>query len=558
MTQPFDAHFDVIVLGSGAAGMTAALVAANEGASVLVLESTAFAGGTSARSSGTVWIAADGDARAYLDALVGDKAERALREAFLAAGPEMIRYLERHAGVRFRPFEHAPDYRQDLPGAASGRRALEPPPFDGRLLGAHFDRLGWPIRELMLFGGMMVTRAEAARLLRVYRSPSAAWLGLRLVARFLRDRLSWERGTRLVLGNALVARLYWNLLERKVPLWFSASTEELIRNSSGVEGVVVEHEGKRLRLQARRAVVLAGGGFPANAEWRSRYLPQPTPANTPAYEGCVGETLRLGLAAGGTLGRPNPDNALWFPSSVARREDGSVAVYPHIVLDRAKPGLVAVGRSGKRFTNEAASYHEFTRGMYRTGNASAWLVCDSRFVWKYGLGMIRPMTPSLKKFLVDGYLVHGRTLEALATAMGVDAQGLAHTVSRNNEYARSGRDPEFNKGGTIYDRAGGDAEHRPNPCLGPIDKAPYYAVRVEPTPLGTSLGLLTDERAQVLDQAGAPVAGLYAVGNDMHSPMGGEYPGAGAQLGPGMTFGFLAALHAVGMRHEQATERRAA
>jgi glycine/D-amino acid oxidase-like deaminating enzyme len=205
-----DAEFDLVVLGSGASGMTAALVAAIEGARVLVLESTAYVGGTSARSSGTLWIAPGGDAAAarYLDALVGEKADRSLREAFLAAGPAMIACLEKHAGFAFRPYPEHPDYRQDLPGAARGQRPLEPPEFDGRLLGGRFARVGWPLPELMLFGGMMVTRGEAARLLRAGRSVDGTLLGARLVLRYLRDRLRYPRGTRLVLGNALVARLY--------------------------------------------------------------------------------------------------------------------------------------------------------------------------------------------------------------------------------------------------------------------------------------------------------------------------------------------------------------
>jgi succinate dehydrogenase/fumarate reductase flavoprotein subunit len=548
-----DAEYDLIVIGAGAAGMTAALVGAVEGMRVLLLEATGRVGGTSARSSGTLWIPADSAAAAtYLDALVGDKADRRLRQAFLAAGPSMIGYLEKHAGFRFRPYPHHPDYRQDMPGAALGERPLEPPEFDGRLLGKEFARVAWPLRELMLFGGMMLTRAEAARLLRMHKSLPDLFLALRLVLRYLSDRLRYPRGTRLVLGNAIVARLYGDLLERSVPVWFAARIERLLPEG----GVEVHHEGRRQRVKARRGVVLAGGGFPAGAGLREKHFPRPVARHTPACEACVGETLRLGLEAGGVLGPPGEDNALWFPSSVAPRADGSTAVYPHIVLDRAKPGLVAVGASGRRFTNEAVSYHEFGRAMYRTGNVPAWLVCDRRFLWRYGLGMIRPMTLRLKRFFAMNYLFEGQTVEGLARAIGVDSAGLAETVRRHGAFARSGQDEDFGKGGNAYDRANGDAAHAPNPCLGPIEKPPFYAVRVEPTPLGTSLGLLTDEHARVLNKEGKPVAGLYAVGNDMHSVMGGEYPGAGAQLGPGMTFAYLAVRHALGVQN--AMERRAA
>ncbi len=549
----FDAEYDLIVLGAGASGMTAALAAAAEGARVLVLESTGRVGGTSARSSGTLWIPAADDTKAseYLDALVGDKADRVLREAFLAAGPSMLACLAKHAGMKFKPYPAHPDYRQDMPGAAGGMRPLEPPEFDGRLLGEEFKRVGWPLPELMLFGGLMITRGEAARLLRAGRSIDGTVLGARLVLRYFADRLRYPRGTRLVLGNAIVAALYKALLDRQVPFWFEADTERLVADG-GVRTLVVRHGGKVMLVHARRGVVLAGGGFPANAALRQKHLPHPVARYTPAYEGCVGQTIGLGQQAGGALGRPGEDNALWFPSSVATRPDGTTAVYPHIVLDRSKPGLVAVGKSGERFTDEAVSYHEFTRAMYRTSNVPAWLVCDRRFLWAYGLGMIRPMTPSLSSFLDMGYLKVADSVEALANSIGVAPGGLAETVRRHNEFARTGVDADFGKGGNAYDRGNGDAMHKPNPCLGPIERAPFYAVCVEPTPLGTSLGLATNVNAQVLDEGGVPIAGLYAVGNDMHSVMGGEYPGAGAQLGPGMTFGYVAALHAMRSRETSA------
>jgi succinate dehydrogenase/fumarate reductase flavoprotein subunit len=559
-----DAEYDLIVVGAGAAGMTAALVAAIEGARVLVLESTSQVGGTSARSSGTLWIPDNPDmrraglaedaaaARRYLDALVGDRADRSLREAFLAAGPAMITYLEQHAGFAFRHYREQPDYRQELPGAALGGRPLQPPAFDGRLLGDAFAHIAWPLRELMLFGGMMVTRPEAARLVRIFRSLDAVWLGARLVIRYLADRLRYSRGTRLVLGNALVARLYKGLLDRRVPVWLSAQTTRLVRDAGRVVGaeVLLSPGGPPRRIAAQRGIVLAGGGFPASAALREQHLPRPVPRYTAAYEGCTGATLQLGRDAGGVLGSPGEDNALWFPSSVAARGDGTTAVYPHIVLDRAKPGVVAVGSTGLRFANEAASYHDFTRAMYRANGAAgstipAWLVCDRRFLWRYGLGMIRPLALRLGRYLASGYLREARTVEALARSIGVDAAGLAETVRRHGEFARTGIDADFGKGESAYDRGNGDPRQRPNPCLGSIEHAPFYAVCIEPTPLGTSLGLRTNEHAQVCDAGGAAIPGLYAVGNDMHSVMGGEYPGAGAQLGLGMTFGYLAARHCV-------------
>jgi 3-oxosteroid 1-dehydrogenase len=342
--------------------------------------------------------------------------------------------------------------------------------------------------------------------------------------------------------------LFKNLLDRRVDILYEARTTALLTGNRRVCGLSVERNGVTVRVRARRGVVLAGGGFPANPAMRERYLPRPVAEHTAAFEGCAGETLQLALEAGAALGEAGEDNALWFPSSIARREDGSAIVYPHIVLDRSKPGLVAVNRAGRRFVDEAVSYHQFVRAMYRAHRSSpsipAMLVCDRRFVRKYGLGMIRPMTPVLKPYIDSGYLQVADSIEALARKIGVDPAGLAATVMKQNEYAKTGIDPEFGKGSNAYDLNNGDPENRPNPCLGAIEEAPFCAVAVFPTPLGTSLGLRTNASAEVCDASGRAIAGLYACGNDMHSVMGGEYPGAGAQLGPAMTFGYVAALHA--------------
>ena len=557
--ERWDDEVDLLVLGTGAGGLAAAVTGADQGLSTLVLEKTEYLGGTTAYSAGTCWIPGnrflddDNDleeASRYLDALVGDRAPRELREAYLARGGEMVEYLDR-IGVGFWHSKTVVDYHPEIPGSARGR-ALEPQTFDGRVLGkADFGRVRRPVPEFALFGGtLMVRRAEVNDLLGIYAgSVRGVLTALRLGVRWGADRLRYPRGTRLAMGNALVANLFHKLLQRSGQVWFRATATRLLTDDGRVVGAIVAYQGRELRVRVRRGVVLAGGGFSASPDWRAKYLPSPTPQYTRAAEGSTGDTLALAQAVGGALGEPRDDNAFWFPSSIGRRRDGSTVVFPHI-WDRAKPGIVAVNAAGRRFVDESVSYHRFTRAMYDSHKSvptiPAWLVIDSRALARYGLGMIRPHTPAplLRKYVEAGYLHRAATVRELAASIGVDPDGLERTVVDANRYARTGVDEEFGKGTSVFGHQYGDAGHTPNVNLGPIETAPYYAIAVVPTPLGTALGLQTDPSARVLDEAGEPIPGLYACGNDAQSVMASEYPGAGCQVGAGLTFGYVAARHA--------------
>jgi succinate dehydrogenase/fumarate reductase flavoprotein subunit len=362
----------------------------------------------------------------------------------------------------------------------------------------------------------------------------------RLLLRHAGERLAAPRGTSLVLGNALVARLLRSALDLGVEIRTRTEVARLLQGPRGIEGVEL---GGGTRLSAGRGVVLATGGFSHDAARRARLLPTGADEASPVCEGDSGDGLRLGESAGGQVAQGNLQNAYWTPASRFCRADGSAAVFPHTVVDRGKPGILAVDGKGERFTSEAVSYHEFALAMFRAQAVPAFLLCDERSLWQYGLGAVRPFTLRLRNYLKQGYLVQGATLAELAGRLGIDREGLERTVAQYNADAVRGVDTRFNLGGDAYQRFLGDAAHGPNPCMRPIASPPFFAVRLVPSDLGTATGLVTDADARVLDRDGSPIAGLYACGNDMNSIMGGAYPGPGITLGPALVFGWLAARH---------------
>jgi succinate dehydrogenase/fumarate reductase flavoprotein subunit len=555
--------YDLVVVGAGAGGLAAAATAAALGKSVLVLECTGKIGGTTAISGGMVWIPANykmaaaglpdtiNAARDYLAATVPGSREDPRMTAFLEHGNDAIRFLDEHTTVKLQPVIRYPDYYPELPGATAGGRVLEPVPFDARALGKDFALLRDPLPEFLLFGGMMVSREDLPLLRRIGRSPRAIWHVSKLVVRYACQRLRAHRGTSLVLGNALVARLLKSVRDLGVEIVVNAPVNALRHDNGRVTGVHASIDGRNSTVQARCGVILATGGISHRPKLRSLYVP--------AAAGNLTATVASGNSQGGVeLGRevgadisppssgPDDARAWWVPVSKFTRADGTAAVFPHVVTDRAKPGLIAVNGAGRRFVNEAVSYHEFVRAQLRDPEHGipAWLVCDSRFLWKYGLGRVHPFSFSVRAEVDSGYLRRGGTFEELAGAIGVPRAAFSETVQRYNESAGLGKDPEYGRGSNIYQRHLGDAEHHPNPCVAPIERPPYYAVAVWPADLGMAAGLSTDKHGRVLLHDGSPIAGLYACGNDMGSIMNGSYPGPGITLGPALVFGYLAARHA--------------
>jgi hypothetical protein len=488
-------------------------------------------------------------ARAYLRATVPPDDDPAPLEAFLTRGDEAIRHLEVHTALRLQPVMNYPDYYPDLPGATPGGRVLEPEAFDARSLGAEFARLRPPLPEFTLPGGMMVHRSDIPHLRRAARSPASAWRVARLFARHAIERLRAPRGTTLVLGNALAGWLFKSALDLGVDLRTGTRVLRLLHAAGRVGGVEIESQGAPRRVHAERAVILASGGISHDEALRARYVPAAAGAlSATVRSGAPRSGADLALAVGAQMSRRGTRQGFWVPASTFTRRNGMPALFPHTVTDRAKPGLIAVDRRGRRFVNEALSYHEFVRGQLRAGPDAipAFLVCDRRFLWRYGLACIQPYTLSVERLIAGGYLRRAPTLAGLAQALGVPPAVFEATVAAFNDDARRGVDAAFGRGGDIYQRHLGDAEHRPNPCLAPIERAPYYAVAVQPADLGMAAGLVTDADARVLDARGAPIPGLYACGNDMQSVMNGAYPGPGITLGPALVFGVLAARQAAG------------
>ncbi len=551
-------QFDVIVLGAGAGGMTAAAVAAVHRMRVLLLEKAPVVGGTTAISGGMVWVpnnpkmqaAGRSDSRAaaetYLAGTVPGPADDPLRTAFLDHANAAIAFLEANTSVRLRPVPTYPDYYPDLPGATLGGRVLEPVPFDARMLGRQFKLLRKPLPEFMLFGGMMLERSDVPHFRRALRSPRSALRVARLLLRYAKERCFLERGATLCLGNALVARLLHSLRELPVELRCGVDSTGLVVENGAAVGVTVA--GRTLR--AHRGIVLATGGFSHDPALRALLLPPKAGMSSAASPDNTGDGIRFGLAAGGQLGEGIAGNAFWTPVSCFRRKDGSDGVFPHILTDRAKPGMIAVYQAGMRFANEAVSYHAFVQAMFRADNASpsipAYLVCDRNAIWTYGLGIVKPFTLSLRQPIESGYLLQADSIAALAARLGIDAEAFGRTVGEYNHDAAEGHDRAFGRGGDAYQRHVGDADHAPNPCVAPIVTPPFYAVTLRPGDLGTAAGLVTDAAARVLGADGAPIRHLYACGNDMTSLMRGAYPGPGITLGPALTFGYLAARDIAG------------
>jgi 3-oxosteroid 1-dehydrogenase len=552
----FDRSVDVLIAGSGAAGLVAALRADAHGLSTLLVEKSDKIGGTSAYSGGGVWIPnnavtrADGlqdsfeEALTYLDDIIGDvgpASSSQRRHAFLTEGPKMISFLI-DKGFKWRRATGYSDYYPHRPGGKAEGRGIEPQVFDVRRLGEWRQHLRTsPLPPLPMYTN------EAASFALMVKTRKGLRTALRVAARLIGRRLIGQRP--MTNGHSLVAQLLLLNLQHNLPIWRESPLRELIVDDGEVIGAVVEHEGELVRVRATRGVVLTAGGFARNAEMRAKYQPAPSSADwTSVPPDDNGDGIRVGIDVGADTALM--DDAWWGPTLV----DPATGHPSFILWERSFPHSIIVDESGERFMNESESYVDAGHRQYERNQVvkaiPAWMIVDAEHRRRYPMATLPPgLTP--KSALKSGFITKAATLEELAGKIGVDAAGLRGTVARFNEMAVRGVDGDFGRGSNAYDNWYGDPSNTPNPNLGTIAKAPFYALQIWPGDLGTKGGLLTDEHARVLDGDGAPIPGLYAAGNTSASVMGRTYAGPGATIGPATTFAYIAVDHLADSRRWQ-------
>lgn len=554
-------QWDVVVIGSGGAGLLAALRAADKGLSTIVLEKTEFYGGTTATSGGAIWVPCHGrqghedsraQARAYLQHTTAGEAHDDRIDAYLDHAPAMIAYLE-EAGIACDMLAGYPDYYTEAPGALPGR-ALVPREIDGKELGEDYEQLRPPFGAFMLFDRYALDLQQAFVL--SARLPGWRRVAAGMMLKYWLDlpwRVKTRRDRRATMGNALIGAMRRELKRRGVPVVLNTSLRRILAKDGHVTGVEVDGSGAAGSFEVRKGLILAAGGFEQSQQLRDEYLPVPTAAKwslTPP-----GANSGEALIAAGEVGaaREFMDYCWWAPSTqLPSLADPSVLVTHQMFFDHRHPHSLVVNQLGQRFVNESCSYDDFGKAMIadhlKTGaNLPCWMVFDASYRARYGCGGILPeavMPDSrIPESWWDRHFYRAPTIAALAAKIAVPAEALADAVAEINRAAKSGTDSSFGRGESAYDRFFGDQTVQPNPSLGAVDRPPFYAIRVDLGDLGAKGGLKVDAHARVIDTAGRPIDRLYAAGNCAASPFANCYPGSGGTIGPALTFGMIAADH---------------
>ncbi|MGF6777232.1 FAD-dependent oxidoreductase [Paraburkholderia sp. GAS334] len=548
---------DLVVVGTGAAGLATAITARKRGLDVIVLEKEPVFGGTTALSGGVLWIPlskygrqqnpADTveRVREYMMSETGNNYDAAAVQCFIENGPRMVEFFERETEMKFVPTLY-PDYHPDAPGGVDIGRSILAAPYDIRGLGKDMRRLKPPL-ETITFMGMMFnsSNADLKHFFRATRSIVSFFYVARRLATHIKELALYRRGINVTSGNALAARLAKSALALDIPILTSTPVKELLSEDGKVVGVRATAADGDLRIAARHGVVLACGGFPHDLRRIAQVYPHVKRGGehlSPTPVGNTGDGLTMAEKMGGAVALGFADASAWMPVSRVPFGKGRTGVFPHL-LDRYKPGVIGVLQSGRRFTNESNSYHDVGAALMRAcegeRETAMWLICDKVALGKYGLGYAKPAPMPVGPLLRKGYLVKGETIGELARNCGIVPDALEMTVSAYNLDAERGEDPAFHRGRTSFNRYLADPDNKPNPCVAPIATGPFYAVKVVMGDLGTFDGLRTSVTGEVLRADGSRIEGLYAVGNDRRSVMGGNYPGAGITHGPNMTFGYV-------------------
>jgi 3-oxosteroid 1-dehydrogenase len=541
-------EFDFVVVGSGAAGMTAALTAALAGLSTVVLEKTEYYGGSAARSGGGVWLPGNAalrragradsaeQASQYLAFVAGESVPESLRSALLEHGPAMLDLVLANTPLDFDWVPNYSDYYPEAPGGQASGRSVEPSLLDAKAVGAELGTLRPPYLPAPV--GITVTQANYRWMSLGTSHPRAITTTARVTGRMIISKL--RKRQLLSMGQALAAGLRTGLARAGVPVWLNTPMTGLELENGRVVGVQVLRDGAPAVVRARRGVLLGTGGFERNEEMRQRYQRAPIGIEwTVGSPGNTGDGLLAGEAAGGVL--ELMDDAWWGPSIPLT--GGPI----FCLAERSLPGSIFVNAAGERFVNEAAPYVDAVHAMYDkhtddNPHIPCWMISDQRYRNRYVFTGMPPRKPLPRRWYKSGAVAKADTLAELAALIGVSADGLAKTVQKFNDFARAGKDTDFGRGDSAYDHYYGDPNCKPNPNLAPLAQPPFYAIKIVPGDLGTKGGLRTDDKARVLRADGSVIEGLYAAGNTSAMVMGRSYAGPGATIGPAMTFGYLAAL----------------
>lgn len=550
---------DLLVIGAGAAGLSAAVTAAHGGLKVILLEKASVLGGTSAWSGGWMWAprnplaVRDGivekiDApRRYLEQVLGNNFDASIVDAFLTAAPEMVGFYEEKTALQFESGSHIPDTYSDLAGAGQGGRSLIAAAFDGRALGPDIALLRRPLSETSFMGMTIQAGKDLRAFMTMTRSMRAFCYATNRFVRHLYDLTRHGRGMQLRNGNALIARLIASARAAGIEMLTDMTVTELVQDGDRVIGAHIAGKQGATKITARCGVVLATGGVPHDGLRLAPLSHGGTPPRTLATSYSTGGGAALAESVGAVFDTSLASASAYCPVSEVPQPDGTTTLFPHII-ERGKPGIIGVLKNGKRFCNEGDGYHDYVTAMLAATpddeEPQSWLICTHAFQRRYGLGLSRPSPLPVGPYVRSGYLKSGRTLPDLARACGIDLAGLTATIAAYNAAADQGEDPMFGRGGTVYNRLQGDPSHAPNPCVAPIETGPFYAVRVVAGSFGTFAGIKINGQAQALRVDDTVIDGLYVVGADMASVMGGHYPAGGINLGPAMTFGFIAGRHA--------------